>query len=224
MGNLGFRFNRIDDRAFQSSTLKRLLFFNNHFVFIKDVMHHFNETEIFRHSPKLKYLDLSGNEFPSIHVLEKMLSPVKSLSQLIIDNCQLITLPENLFSKLPNLFYVSLRNNRISSWNGQRVFGKQSSLRTMRLTGNSLSTINETMFPRNALTHLSMLSLGNNPFACTCSNIWFKKWILTEQSIFENYPELYHCKTPPEKTAKCPKMQYQQISDVPVQIMNYSLP
>ncbi|CAC5380877.1 unnamed protein product [Mytilus coruscus] len=199
MSNLGFRFNRIDNRAFQSITLKRLLFANNHFIFKYNIMFHFNETEIFRHSPKIDYLDLSGNEFPSIHVLEKMLSSLRSLSHLNMDNCQLITLPENLFLKLPNLSHVSFKDNRISSWNGHGVFGNQSSVRTIILTGNALSTINETLFPRNAFKHLSILSLGNNPFACTCSNVWFHNWIQTEKIIFENYPELFHCKTPPEK-------------------------
>ncbi|XP_052073234.1 toll-like receptor 6, partial [Mytilus californianus] len=97
------------------------------------------------------------------------------------------------------LSYVSFENNRILSWNGHRVFGNQSSVRSITLTGNALSIINETLFPRNAFKHLSILSLGNNPFACTCSNVWFHNWIQTEKIIFENYPELYHCKTPPEK-------------------------
>ncbi|CAG2220416.1 unnamed protein product [Mytilus edulis] len=199
MNNLGFRFNRIDDRAFQSNSLKQLLFAGNRFVFRNGKMYHFSKTEIFRHSPKIKYLVLSGNEFPSIQVLEKMLSSLRSLTYLFIDNCKLITLPENLFSKLPYLSLVSFEDNKVSSWDGSRVFGSHSSVQTIRLTGNALSTINETLFPRNALKQLSILALGNNPFACTCSNLWFHNWIQTEKSIFENYPELYHCKTPPEK-------------------------
>ncbi|VDH95323.1 Hypothetical predicted protein [Mytilus galloprovincialis] len=131
MNNLGFRFNRIEDRAFQSNSLKQLSFDSNRFVFRNDGMYHFN--------------------------------------------------------------------NKVSSWDGSRVFGSQSSVQTILLTGNALSTINETLFPRNALKQLSILALGNNPFACTCSNLWFHNWIQTEKSIFENYPELYHCKTPPEK-------------------------
>ncbi|XP_071177673.1 toll-like receptor 3 [Mytilus edulis] len=198
MSNLGFRFNRIDERAFQSITLKQLIFTDNHFVFKNNILYHFNETEIFRYSPKIEYLDLSGNEFPSINVVEKMLSPLQSLRQLRINNCQLITLPENLFLKLTNLSSVSFKNNRISSWNGNSVFGNQSSVRTIILTGNALSTINNTLFPRNVFKQLSTLSLGNNPFACTCSNLWFHNWIQTEKNIFENYPEFFHCKTPPE--------------------------
>ncbi|VDI74357.1 toll-like receptor 13 [Mytilus galloprovincialis] len=199
MSNLGFRFNRIDDTAFKSFTLKHLDLGNNNFVFKSDVMYHFNQTEIFRHSPKIEDLDLSGNRFPSTHIIEKMLSKLQSLRQLYMDNCQLITLPKNLFFKLPKLSFVSFKNNKISSWNGHGIFGIKSSVRTIILTGNALSTINKTLFPRNALKHLSTLSLGNNPFACTCSNVWFHNWLQMEKSIFKKYPELYHCKTPPEK-------------------------
>lgn len=116
-----------------------------------------------------------------------------------MDNCKLRTLPENLFFKLPNLIAVSMANNRISTWNGYKVFGNLSNIQTLDLTGNVISDINEKLFQISILKRLSKLSLGNNPFSCTCSNIWFHNWIKNEKRIFHGFPESYHCKTPPEK-------------------------
>lgn len=199
MNDLGFRFNRIEDRAFQSISLRHLIFRNNSFRFKDDVFYHFNQSEIFKYSPYIEYLDLSGNTFYYIDVLQDMLSPLKLLRDLQMDNCKLRTLPENLFFKLPNLISVFMANNRISRWNGYKVFGNQSNILTLDLTGNVISDINEKLFPINVLKRLSKLSLGNNPFSCTCSNIWFHNWIKNEKRIFQGYPESYHCKTPPGK-------------------------
>ncbi|XP_071127556.1 toll-like receptor 3 [Mytilus edulis] len=199
MNDLGFRFNRIEDSAFQSISLRRLHLSNNNFRFKDDVYYHFNKSEMFRYSPKIDFLDLSGNTFYYIDVLQDMLSPLKSLRYLHMQNCKLHTLPENLFFKLHNLISVDMANNRISTWNGYKVFGNLSNIQTLDLTGNIISDINEKLFPINVLTRISTLSLGNNPFSCTCSNIWFHNRIKNEKRIFQGYPESYHCKTPPGK-------------------------
>jgi hypothetical protein len=69
----------------------------------------------------------------------------------------------------------------------------------LMLSSNVINLVNETMFPEHALPNLSTISLGKNPLACTCGNMWFRNWIKQGEILFNSFPELYVCKSPPNK-------------------------
>ncbi|XP_052075399.1 toll-like receptor 6 [Mytilus californianus] len=108
----------------------------------------------------------------------------------------------------PELVKLNLLANSITNINN--LFWCLENLKSLRLSGNPiLSVLNYTFLTLPSLEFLFMSNLGfrfnriddreTTPLHVHVLMYGFLNWIRKEKSIFKNYPELYHCKTPPEK-------------------------
>ncbi|XP_063406445.1 toll-like receptor 13 [Mytilus trossulus] len=202
LGFLRKNFRRIGKQAFRNSKLENLNFGDNNFKFTNDSLYQFDPNEIFRYNPQMKSLILNRNVFQSTPILRKMLLPLKRLKFLYLDECHIQNIPTDLFFKLPYLEIVSMKHNKISTWNGYKVFGNETAIHTLMLSDNTISVVNEILFPMTSLRNLRTFSLASNPFACTCENLWFRNWLRNKNFVFEDFPSNYQCKTPLSKTGR----------------------
>lgn len=199
---MGNRLKRIESFAFRSNSLMKIDFADNGFNFRETTVFRmfFDKHNIFRNTPKLVNLDLSGNVFDILtDVLHQMILPIPLLRNLRLNDCTLTSLPTHMIYKIPTLRFLSVNQNQISSWNGYEVFGNRTTLNALMLSSNIINFVNETMFPVHALPNLSSISLAKNPLACTCGNMWFRNWIKQGEIQFDSFPEFYVCKSPSNK-------------------------
>ncbi|XP_069129720.1 toll-like receptor 13 [Argopecten irradians] len=196
--HIGDHLNAIEAFAFNSSSLKTLHFTNNRYRFEKTPWLY---SKLFSSLPNLLMLDLTGNFLPSdSRSLRKLLTPMKKLQNLILQNTALKGLPRNVFQQMPGLRHLVLIGNYISGWNDDpEVFGNVSSLRSLYLDGNNIKLINKTSFSENFLKSLDKFCITNNPFSCTCDLKWFLDWMKSSKhTTIVNYPKRYTCRFPPE--------------------------
>ena len=199
---MGNRLKRLESFAFRSNSLMKIDFADNGFNFRETTVFRmfFDKHNIFRNTPKLVNLDLSGNMFDlSTDVLHQIILSIPLLRTLRLNDCTLKSLPTHIIYKIPTLRFMSVNQNQISSWNGYEVFGNRTTLSALMLSSNVINLVNETMFPEHALPNLSTISIGKNPLACTCGNMWFRNWIKQGEIRFDSFPEFYVCKSPPNK-------------------------
>ncbi|CAG2231994.1 unnamed protein product [Mytilus edulis] len=95
-----------------------------------------------------------------------------------------------------------MKHNKISTWNGYTVFGNKTTITSLMLSDNTISVVNEILFPMTALRNLRTLSLARNSFACTCDYVWFRDWLQNTKFVFEDFPSDYQCKTPLNKAGQ----------------------
>ncbi|PVD33557.1 hypothetical protein C0Q70_04814 [Pomacea canaliculata] len=117
------------------------------------------------------------------------------------------TCSDNNTSFFPNLRYLSLSSNSISSIDKPELslysntikklpdgaFNHFVNLTILRLDDNLLSEIRETTFSVRTRQRLRVLDLSGNPYTCTCSLRWFRSWLMDERQKFVNFPEGYTC-------------------------------
>ncbi|XP_076076152.1 toll-like receptor 2 [Mytilus galloprovincialis] len=187
--------------AFQSKTLYFLNLSGNGFEFIdQSSKYRFDKDCVFKYSPNLTQLDLSGNIInPYEDVLTTMLLPLKSLQKLWLKNCNMFTLPSGFFYKMPHLQEFIASYNNISAWDGNIVFGDNFTLKTLKLNSNSISIVEQSFFPLTSLNQFTKLYLRLNQFSCTCENLWFRNLIRKRPSLFADVFPGYRCLSPPYK-------------------------
>ncbi|KAM4051123.1 toll-like receptor 3 isoform 2-T3 [Anomaloglossus baeobatrachus] len=118
---------------------------------------------------KLEILDLLSNGFDEI--------PAKALEGL--SNLNILNLGENNIYILP-----------------PSIFEDQESLITLDLHKNLITSVEENIF-KNVFSNLKNLSMGNNPFDCTCESIaWFANWLNTTNTSVPGHDLQYICNTP----------------------------
>lgn len=196
LSNIGSRLQQIEPYAFNSSSLRKLIFSGNKHALQEN---NFDRKNIFQFLPSLTDLVLTNTVLPlRSNMLQDMFRPLKKVKNLILQGVDWRVLPSGIFYLMPALEKLVLSGNMFSSWNGSDVFNNVTSLRYLYLSSNNINLINETSFPPFLLQNLKRLDLSNNPFSCTCDLNWFKIWIENTNISLRPYPEHYKCHTPPE--------------------------
>ncbi|XP_071140565.1 toll-like receptor 3 [Mytilus edulis] len=196
LSKIGFPLRKIDDYAFNSSSLSRLLMDVANFHFDRE---EFNPQTIFSLSPNLSFLNLDHNFLPKNETkMQHIFLPLVRLKHLKMSSANLYILPKNVFPYLRSLEILTLSSNRLSNWNdGSKIFRNMTSLRYLNLKDNFIKIINKRSFPADVLNSLEVLDLSHNYFVCTCDQLWFTEWIKTTKVKLFSYPTLYNCRAPP---------------------------
>ncbi|CAC5395914.1 unnamed protein product [Mytilus coruscus] len=132
---------------------------------------------------------------------------IREVSNVTIVNCRhkrLNTLPKSMPTGMLDLW---LENNNISKLTVRKylgnvrqllmsnnqlvkiepeVFTKMINLKMLKLDNNLLIRIPERINELN----IDMICLENNPFACDCHALWFKKWLKTKSYSIDNLREV----------------------------------
>ncbi|XP_071142118.1 toll-like receptor 13 [Mytilus edulis] len=198
LSNIGSSlFKKIEDYAFNSSSLISLSMEHTNFHFNKD---RFNPQTIFASSPNLEYLSLTNNYLSNDEtIFWKMFSPLVKLKKLILSSASLSILPRYVFTNLNNLRELSLAANKIRSWgDGTVIFQNMTSLKKLDLSNNLIKTVNKTSFPSNLLHSIGGIDLSNNPFTCDCDLLWFSDFLKSTPTKCIRYPLSYRCNQPSE--------------------------
>uniref|UniRef100_A0A3Q3GM93 TIR domain-containing protein n=1 Tax=Labrus bergylta TaxID=56723 RepID=A0A3Q3GM93_9LABR len=96
------------------------------------------------------------------------------LKSLTIKQSPLSDLSPELFRSFPNLQQLDLRGTTLKPLDFV-VKANLSALRSLQLSDNATTVINERLF--QTLPALIYLDLGNNPLTCDCSNAGFIQWV-----------------------------------------------
>ena len=188
----------IEKFAFNISSLKRLYFGYNSFRFDKgERKRRFDPYNIFKHLPRLQFLDLTNNYLPSDNnTLSLMFQYLSNLENLILQAANVHELHWGVFQPLKSLRKLILQGNYIEFW-PDGAFDGLTSLQYLNLQNNRIHLLNETSISANVLNGLQKLYLSNNPFTCTCDLMWFRDWIkTTNTSLSSNFPAEYKCTFP----------------------------
>ncbi|KAK3590625.1 hypothetical protein CHS0354_032119 [Potamilus streckersoni] len=192
------KLTKIASFAFNNSNLKLLSLTKCNIKFTSD---NFDYANLFRWSPNLQRLQLDSNNMYEMNAssLMSMLSPLKKLKDLNLESTKLKTLSAEIFKPLVSLRHLDLTLNSISGW-PITLFSNVSKLSRLLMASNKIRVIKEGYLPSSLMEYLISLDLSENPFDCSCENLWFRKWmdnmILKKPDIFSNYPNHYRCATP----------------------------
>ena len=192
---------QIEARAFHNPNLNDLHFNNNNIDFQPDSNVPYDT--LFTFCRNLTKLLLGYNNLRTIYdnKLITMLSPLQKLAYLNIDGSHLYEIPENLFSKFPNLTDIYLGRNKIKEISS-KAFDNVTNLEVLYLDANKIKVVNDT-FPEILQKTLKRVNLAGNPFSCAfCdrnNNTWFRNWIDRSKIHFVGWPSYYTCASPPSE-------------------------
>jgi Leucine-rich repeat (LRR) protein len=153
--------------------------------------------------PNLRILFLDGNELSAFWIPaigNAFFKYNKKLVYISMATARIAQLSVEMFWELPQLGKLFLYDNAISFLD-PRLFEKSLQLRKLDLRNNRITVISENTFPRQILSNVVMLELGENPYECDCGLIWFSDW-MNRTSIHLGQLSHYKCLTPPEQHGK----------------------
>ena len=187
----------LEPGAFNSPSMKKLLFGYNNFHF--DNYDHTYLSQIFSNCKHLEYLDLTNNYLPNVQVkLKALFEPLHSLKHLGLQSARLLSIYGDMFRSFSALNVLILTGNSIHGWrNGTDMFGQMKSLTKLYMEANNINMVNKSSIPFDLLSNLTHISIGNNPFTCTCEQSWFTEWLRTTDINVVGYPKTYKCRSPP---------------------------
>jgi len=105
-----------------------------------------------------------------------------------------------MFANFPDLSRLYLRGNGIRSL-PDGTFDVLPNLQYLDISGNKISTVSEKTFSKDTRRGLSKILLANNPFVCSCDLMWFKAWLASSHSLFYSSSyrrHKYNCSNIPE--------------------------
>ncbi|CAN2388659.1 toll-like receptor 3 [Pristimantis euphronides] len=104
-------------------------------------------------------------------------------------------IPAEAFKGLSNLTILNLGENNLYIL-PPSLLKDQGSLIELCLYKNLITSVEENTF-KNVFSNLKNLSMGNNPFDCTCESIaWFASWLNTTNTSVLGRNSQYICNTP----------------------------
>ncbi|XP_052071856.1 toll-like receptor 3 [Mytilus californianus] len=189
---IGKQLKKIEDGALNIPSLQMLSlrYCNFHFESLSVS----EQSSMLSSCNNLEHLDLGGNFLQST-ILPRIISPLKQLRYLNLENTRLGFLPAYVFPELPMIETLIMSENRIYGC-GRDVFAPVVSLQYLDLRHNLIRIVNETSFPTALLANFKTMNLAKNPFTCTCEQIWFVSWLRQANITLLQYPNHYHCTTP----------------------------
>ncbi|CAC5420900.1 unnamed protein product [Mytilus coruscus] len=199
---------RIEDFAFNSTSIKRILMQNCKFRF--DLIERFNPATIFKFCPNVNYVNLGINNLPNIpNILHSMFIPLDNLESLKLYSTNLVDLPWNWLTNLRKLRELNLQDNSFHNLHlSSEIVSNITSLKSLDLSSNLITIMNKTSIPSILLNKLEQINLGSNPFSCTCDQKWFLEWIKQTKVKIVGYPYRYKCAYPKELEGQYLKSYY----------------
>ncbi|XP_076464004.1 toll-like receptor 2 type-1 [Babylonia areolata] len=173
---------KIRDHAFDNPNLKELDLRQNELEFAD------RESigqRAFANCHNLRDLYLSSNNFSDVNEQRflSLFGHMKSLTTLLLSNNKFEVLTTKTFANFQNLAILHLDNNIITSI-PDGAFDGLERLSILILSNNKIKTIDKHAFSENTRSGLRALTLGMNPFQCSCELLWFQHWFLTDQKLF----------------------------------------
>jgi toll-like receptor 13 len=118
---------------------------------------------------EVQFLDLFGH--------------LKAIKTLSLAHSQIDFVSPAMFANFVNLTTLLLRENSISVL-PDGVFNLLTQLKHLDLSGNKLTVVSEQTFSVQMQKEIAVLDLGQNPFVCACSLVWFRQWYVWNRNIF----------------------------------------
>jgi hypothetical protein len=142
-------------------------------------------------SPTLLTLILENTGLTTLE--PDVFSHLKKLTRLDLSRNQLQSLDYRIFMNLTELFSLVLTNNRLISLTDDRLFASQLQLKYLKLSSNSLISLNRgVLIP---LVSLKYLYLSGNPLVCDCelrdTMLWCENRNLSTSAVC-HYPNVYN--------------------------------
>ncbi|XP_078691028.1 polycystin-1-like isoform X3 [Branchiostoma floridae x Branchiostoma belcheri] len=134
------------------------------------------EVNSFEGLTSLEELLLQGNKLNSVP--DDLFADSSAIAVLSFSENLLTTLPENVFQNLTSLQELDLSKNRLTSMSKQLFTGLHM-LHTLDLSSNALDNLTYGVFDDLVASNSSLtsLSLGSNPYRCTCDLSWLPLWL-----------------------------------------------
>nr|KAG5697067.1 hypothetical protein BaRGS_001983 [Batillaria attramentaria] len=73
------------------------------------------------------------------------------------------------------------------------AFNKLTGLSILDISNNRISRVQEGAFSTATRKRLGHLDLSGNPFTCSCDLLWFRDWLASDVSVFNNSYTTYRC-------------------------------
>ncbi|XP_060084014.1 toll-like receptor 2 [Ylistrum balloti] len=180
----------IHQTAFNSTSLQNLTLGTIQKIFtVSDNM--------FDYCGNLSSLTLAGVSFYKwpLQKMRKLFSSLLKLKHLTLFNSQISLIPTHFLPNVQNLVYLDARKNFLSSWQSV-AFKNATALKTLILSYNHITHLNESFLPTFLWKQIEILDLAFNPFDCSCELYWFRKWLNKNSYKVKTYPKVYFCKSP----------------------------
>ncbi|XP_054851004.1 toll-like receptor 13 [Eublepharis macularius] len=149
--------------------------------------------KLFQGLHNLQYLSLKDN--PSTLFLNLSFVNLTSLESLDLSNIYpdkgSIWRPRpNLFQGLKTLHRLQVEDSSIMDL-PEQIFSDLESLEELSLTKNDMRNISKNLL--GGRTSLKYLDASGNPLTCSCENMWFHNWSMSEPNIQVALLGSYHC-------------------------------
>ncbi|KAL8611671.1 hypothetical protein ACOMHN_012894 [Nucella lapillus] len=191
---------KIEDRAFDNPRLLELQLSHNELE-VADAAA--IGKRAFANCRNLQDLQLDSNNFTYVKDprFSQLFGHMKFLKRLSISNSKFELLSKKTFARFPALTTLFLYDNIISAI-PDGAFDSLRRLDRLFLHNNKIKTINEGTFSAETRHRLSSLTLGFNPFICSCELVWFRQWFSTDDSKFYRHSYIgindYRCHNIPD--------------------------
>ena len=149
------------------------------------------------HAPCLEELYLSGITLsifyePAIKILKYF--DVPQLKTLDLSSNQILVIDKEDAQRLSNVTYLDLKNNKLTFVSNLKHCHN---VNVLLLSGNQITTVPKYLLSNS---HLQILDLHDNSFACDCNIEGLQKWVLTNEvvNLWNNFSEAqrYKCLEP----------------------------
>ncbi|KAK7112901.1 toll-like receptor 2 type-2 [Littorina saxatilis] len=185
------KINKIEAYAFNNSGMVYVGLGFNFIDFSSDVV----DGDFLAGCTGLTDLYLNENNFGEVSVerFHRLLRPVGGLKTLYLGKAQIQRISSKTFINLPNLTHLYFYNNFLQ-FLPDGAFDQLPNLRLLSIGKNRISKVSSTTFSADTQERLTGLSLGGNPFDCSCEILWFQQWMQSKPHLFKDFRNVgYRC-------------------------------